>query len=111
MLATIGAAITLGLGIMGLTRPSAAAAFTSIAPQGILGLSEIRATYGGLFAAMGAYALLAPSPAAFTVLACAWTGAAGGRVVSVLIDGSRSSRNLGAVLFEAAIAALCWAGR
>ena len=111
MLATIGAVITLGLGIMGLTRPAAAAAFTGIAPQGVLGVSEIRATYGGLFAAMGAAALLAPSSAAFTVRACAWAGAAAGRVVSVVVDGSRSPRNLGAVVFEAAIAALCWSGR
>ena len=110
MLATLGALITFGLGIMGLSRPAAAAAFTSLEPKGLVGVAEIRATYGGLFAAMGAYALWAQLPIAFAVLACAWAGAALGRVVSVVVDGSRTPQNLGGVAFEAAIAALCWSG-
>lgn len=48
----IAGAVTLGLGLVGLLRPSAAAAFTGIEPKGAMGVSEIRATYGGLFAAL-----------------------------------------------------------
>lgn len=40
----LGPAITAGLGVMGLTLPGFAAAFTSIKPIGLLGVSEIRAT-------------------------------------------------------------------
>lgn len=110
MLAIIGALITTGLGLMGLLRPAAAAAFTSIEPKGLLGVSEIRATYGGLFAAMGGYALWAQSPVAFAVLAIAWAGAAAGRLVSVVVDASRSRQNLGGIAFEGGIAVLCWMG-
>lgn len=110
MLASIGALTTLALGLMGLLRPSAAAAFTSIEPIGPVGVSEIRATYGGLFAAMGAWALWAQSPAVFGVLAVAWAGAALGRLVSVAVDGSRSGQNLGGIAFEGVIALLCWTG-
>jgi len=48
----IAGAVTLGLGLLGLLRPAAAAAFTSIEPKGPMGVSEIRATCGGLFAAL-----------------------------------------------------------
>jgi len=110
MLASLGAVITAALGLMGLLRPSAAAAFTSMEPKGRLGVSEIRATYGGLFLAMGAYALWAQSPIAFAVLAAAWGGAALGRLVSVVADASRAPQNFGGIAFEAGIALLCWTG-
>ncbi len=45
LLNNAGAAITAGLGIMGLVRPSTASAFTSLEPRGKLGVSEIRATF------------------------------------------------------------------
>ncbi len=110
MLATIGALTTLGLGLMGLLRPAAAAAFTSIEPKGLVGVSEIRATYGGFFVALGAYALWAQTPLVFGVLAVAWAGAAAGRLLSVVVDGSRSGQNLGGIAFEGLIALLCWSG-
>ena len=40
----LGPAITAGLCVMGLILPVSAAAFTSIQPIGLLGVSEIRAT-------------------------------------------------------------------
>jgi hypothetical protein len=110
ILASIGALTTLGLGLMGLLRPSAAAAFTSIQPLGPVGVAEIRATYGRLFAALGAYGLWAQSPAVFAVLAVAWGGAALGRVVAIAVDGSHTPQNLGGVAFEGLIALLCWSG-
>ena len=109
-LPTIGAAINVALGLNGLLRPAATAEFTSIAPVGRIGVSEIRATYGGLFLALGAFALASGSPVAFRALGCGWLGAALGRVVSIVVDRSREPRNLGAVAFEAVIAALLLAG-
>ncbi|MFM8412737.1 MAG: DUF4345 family protein [Alphaproteobacteria bacterium] len=109
-LPTIGAAINVALGLNGLLRPDATADFTSIAPVGRIGTSEIRATYGGLFLALGSFALASGSPVAYRALGCAWLGAALGRVLSVVVDRSREPRNLGAVAFEAVIAALLLAG-
>jgi len=40
----LGPAITAGLCVTGLILPGSAAAFTSIQPIGLLGVSEIRAT-------------------------------------------------------------------
>lgn len=98
--ANIGAIATLLLGMFGLIAPRRAAAFTSIAPLGANGLSELRATYGGLFVALGAWCLLSQSVVVFTVLGVAWSGAALGRLVSVIIDGNRDQRNLGGLLME-----------
>ncbi len=102
----LGAAITAGLGIMGLVRPSAAAAFTSMSPLGKIGVSEIRATYGGLFLFMGAFALIVREPLAYQVLGWAWIGAAAGRSVSVVVDKSREAKNFGGIVFEGIIGAL-----
>jgi len=99
----LGAAITAGLGVMGLVRPAAAAAFTSLQPRGLLGVSEIRATYGGFFLALGAFALYSQATIAFGVLGAAWIGAAVGRLVSVAVDRSYAPKNLGGVVFEAGI--------
>lgn len=109
-LALVGAALNIALGLNGLLRPAATAAFTSIAPVGRVGVSEIRATYGGLFLALGLFALASGSPVAFHALGWGWLGAALGRVLSIAVDASRDPRNLGAVAFEAAIAGLLLAG-
>jgi len=48
-----GAVGTLMLGLFGLVAPLRAARMGGLAPDGSRGISELRATYGGLFAAMG----------------------------------------------------------
>lgn len=106
-LPNLGALITLGLGVLALVRPQVTARFVNLRPQGKIGLSELRATYGGLFAALGAFALLHQSPTVFTTLGIAWAGAAMGRLVSILVDGNHSLENIGGVVFEGAIAAFC----
>lgn len=102
----LGALVTFGMGLLGLLRPLAAAKLTSLSPVGALGVSEIRATYGGLFAALGGLALVSQESAAFLVAGVAWGGAAAGRVYSVIVDENRSGENLRAVAFEAAVALL-----
>jgi len=106
LLNNVGSAATAGLGVMGLVRPRAAAAFTSIQPIGLPGVSEIRATYGGFFLALGAFGLYAQASSVFVALGIAWLGAAAGRLVSVAVDESQTPRNFGGVVFESAIAAL-----
>ncbi len=47
-----GALATFAVGALGLVRPLAAAKRVGIEPIGTLGISEVRATCGGLFAAL-----------------------------------------------------------
>lgn len=100
---TVGALVTTGLGIFGLFFPAGAASFVGIIPDGERGISEIRATYGGLFLAMGLVAVVAQSNDIFRVVGFAWLGAAGGRAFSVVRDNSRSGSNLGAIVMEGLI--------
>lgn len=102
----LGALVTLGLGILGLIRPTFVAAFARIEPQGRMGLSEIRSTYGGLFAALGSFALVAQDMVAFTLLGAAWIGAAAARLVSTFVDDAREPLNYAGVLFEGGIGLL-----
>ncbi|MDJ0787576.1 MAG: DUF4345 family protein [Myxococcota bacterium] len=106
LLHNLGALATLGLGINGMLRPRATSRFVHMTPDGRMGLSEIRATYGGLFAAMGAFALLAQDEVAFSLLGAAWVGAAVGRVFSIVVDDAREPLNFGGVAFESAFALL-----
>lgn len=101
-----GAVITAALGLMGLVKPAAAAAFTSMSPVGKIGVSEIRATYGGFFLFLGVFALIVREPLAYQVLGWAWIGAAAGRAVSVVVDASREPKNFGGIVFEGVIGAL-----
>lgn len=100
---TLGALVTLGLGIYGLFWPLGVAAFVGILPEGERGVSEIRATYGGLFLAMGLFAVVMQSGDVFRVVGVAWLGAAGGRCFSVVRDDSRSGANFGAIVMETVI--------
>ena len=102
----LGALVTVGMGALGLVAPERAAAFTSISPIGLNGRSEIRATYGGLFAALGLWCLVTHSQTAFCTAGIAWLGAAAGRVASVVADRNRDGRNIGGVVVEAVIGLL-----
>lgn len=100
----IGATITAGMGLMGLVSPHTASTVTNLVPQGKIGLSEIRATYGGLFFAMGVFALVSREPEVFITVGLAWAGAAAGRLLSVGLDRSFSPKNFGGIVFEGVIA-------
>jgi len=52
-----------------------------------MGMSEVRASAGALFIGMGAGALLIGTPTAYLMLGCCWTGAAIGRLTSLISDG------------------------
>lgn len=104
LLHNLGAVVTLGLGANGLLRPHATSRFVHLSPADAMGVSELRATYGGLFLAMGAFALLAQDWVAFTLLGAAWLGAALGRLISIALGESRDKLNFGGVLFESALA-------
>jgi hypothetical protein len=101
----LGALLTLAMGGLGLLRPHTAARLIGLEPRGRLGVSELRATYGGLFGALGAFALATRDEVAFTLLGAAWLGAAAARVGDALFAGAER-RIWRAALFEAAVAGL-----
>jgi hypothetical protein len=99
-LAHIGGVLMLALGLLGLFAPGPVARVLSISPVGRLGISEIRATYGGLFLAMGLTVLMAGDTTLFALAGVAWMGMAAGRSISWWYDRSRDSRNLLALGIE-----------
>jgi hypothetical protein len=90
VIANLGAMLTLFLGSLGLLFPKRICRLLGINPDGPLGVSELRATYGGFFLFLGAGCLFSQSEAAFQVAGTAWCGAALARLMSVAIDKSRS---------------------
>jgi hypothetical protein len=110
MLATLGAALTLALGLLGACAPRTAARLVGIEPQGGVGLAEVRATYGGLFIALGSGCLLLGHPVAYGMAAAAWLGAAALRLVALLVDRGAYPKALGGVLVEGGIGLLLGSG-
>jgi hypothetical protein len=106
ILANIGAVATTLLGLLGLLLPDKTAAFVSISPVGLNGRSEIRATYGGLFTALGATCMVAQAEMVFMAAGVAWLGASVGRAFSALLDRNLDIKNLGGFALEAMIGAL-----
>lgn len=51
-----------------------------------MGLSEMRASVGGLFVAMGLFAIWSGLPMAYAMLGVAYAGAAIGRLISIALD-------------------------
>lgn len=109
-LAPLGAWVTLALGVFGLLAPMHAARLVGLTPRDRLGLSELRATYGGLFIGLGLACLIWPSAVAFGVAALAWLGAGLARLMSIAVDRNPSRMNAAGVVVELLIGGLLWAG-
>jgi hypothetical protein len=110
LIASCGAVLTMALGVLGLLAPARAARLVGLTPQGARGTSEVRATYGGLFFAMGLACLVLQHPAAFAVAAAAWLGAALARLASMAVARHASALDLGGVVLEGTIGALLACG-
>lgn len=108
--AVIAAVATALLGAAGLLVPRRVAAEVGVRPEGLLGVSEVRATYGGLFLAAGVAVLALDSTDAAMTLGAAWGGAAIARLASVAVDRSTGWRNAVGVLVEAGLCALLLLG-
>src|SRR5262245_14880639 len=101
----VGALVTLLMGGLGLVRPDAAARLVGLEARARIGASELRATYGGLFTALGAFALLTRDEVAFALVGAGWLGAAAARVADAMLLGA-DRRVWRAALFEACVALL-----
>ncbi|MEM8606050.1 MAG: DUF4345 family protein [Myxococcota bacterium] len=99
------ACVTIALGALGLLNPSGAQKFTGVSPGAREGISEIRATYGGFFLALGIVAFVHQHPLVFMTVGLAWCGAAAARFLSLFVDSVWTPKNIAGVVFEAAIGA------
>jgi len=101
--------VTVGLGLSGLFYPDRVMGMLGFAvlnpAHAAAALGEVRATYGGLFVAMGVYTLLAvPDPVAqrgrLLFIGFLWLGACAGRLVGISVDGNPGVPGWVGVIFE-----------
>jgi len=106
----VGAVGTVGMGLMGLLFPHTAARIVGLRPVSGAGRSEFRATFGGLWIALGLVPLISGAPLAYLMLGLGWAFTAIGRVISIVLDRAGDRQNWVAVLVEAGFAGLVLAG-
>ena len=100
------ALLTVGLGCFGFVAPRYTAGALDLRTAGsTMGLSELRASAGGLFVAMGLACLILQADWAYAMLGVAYAGAAAGRMVSIVVDRPPMPKALVWFLFEALPAA------
>ena len=84
LLATL---MTIAFGLFGFLAPRYTASALDLKPtQSTMGLSEMRASVGGLFVVAGLAALWLDEPLAYVMIGFAFLGAALGRVLSLILD-------------------------
>jgi hypothetical protein len=87
ILNVIAALVTVVFGLFGFIAPRYTANTLDLAPtNSTMGLSEMRASVGGLFVVSGLAALCLDAPLAYAMVGFAYAGAAAGRVVSLFLD-------------------------
>ena len=83
----IAALLTIGFGAFGFLAPAHTASALDLAPtNSTMGLSEMRASVGGLFVVTGIAVIWLNNPMAYVMLGIVYSGAALGRFVSVALD-------------------------
>jgi hypothetical protein len=105
VVANLGACATFALGALGFFAPARVATEVGIAALGVDGRAEVRATYGGLFFAVGGLCMLAQDATVFAVAGVAWMGAACGRALSMLWDRAAGPRGVAGLAVEGVIGA------
>jgi hypothetical protein len=105
------ALLTAGFGAFGFLAPRYTASALDLRPEGsTMGLSEMRASVGGLFVVAGLAAIWLGEPLAYAMIGFAFTGAALGRVLSLVFDAPPLRKVLLFGGIEAALAAwFLWA--
>jgi hypothetical protein len=84
----IFALLSIGIGAISWLNPRYAMQSLDLTDGGsTMGMSEVRASAGCLFVGMGLGALLLATPTVYIMLGFCWTGAAAGRLTSLIRDG------------------------
>ncbi len=98
--------LTIAFGLFGFLAPRYTAAALDLAPtDSTMGLSEMRASVGGLFVVAGAAAIWLDHPLTYGMIGFAFAGAALGRAVSLAFDAPPLRKVLIFGGIEAALAA------
>ncbi|WP_299041721.1 DUF4345 family protein [uncultured Tateyamaria sp.] len=83
----LAAALTIAFGLFGFLAPRYTAAALDLEPtSSTMGLSEMRASVGGLFVVAGLAAIWIDAPVAYAMIGFAFAGAALGRCLSLALD-------------------------
>ena len=93
ILKIIASLATAATGILAFIKPSAAYGFTGLNANGVRGISEFRAIFGGLFIALGVSPLFLGS-VTYLMLGIGYLAIAAARVFSILYDKSYAQSNL-----------------
>ncbi|MFN2286398.1 MAG: DUF4345 family protein [Anaerolineae bacterium] len=96
IVAALGTAAT---GLLALVKPSAAYGFTGLKAEGVRGVSEMRAIFGGLFIALG-IAPLFLGATAYQMLGIAYLAIAVVRAFSIVFDKSYARSNIISLVIE-----------
>jgi hypothetical protein len=94
------AILTILLGVFVIVRPTAIFTFTGLSANGIRGITEIRAIFGGLFVALGAAPIMLNAPAAYKMLGIVYIGIAVTRIGSMVNEPCFEKSNLISLLSE-----------
>ncbi|MEM6341570.1 MAG: DUF4345 family protein [Pseudomonadota bacterium] len=83
----ISSLMTIGFGLFGFVAPRYTASALDLEPTAsTMGLSEMRASVGGLFVIAGCAAIWLDQPMGYAMLGFAFAGAALGRAISLILD-------------------------
>lgn len=83
----LAAVLTIAFGLFGFVAPRYTAAALDLSPTtSTMGLSEMRASVGGLFVVAGLAAIWLDQPLGYAMIGFAFVGAALGRVLSLIFD-------------------------
>ena len=90
---------TIATGLLALIKPSAAYGFIGLLPNGVRGVSEIRAVFGGLFIGLGFVPFFLGHPA-FFMLGVGYLAIAVARAISIILDKSYAQSNWISLIVE-----------
>jgi hypothetical protein len=101
----IAGVLTIGFGLFGMVAPRYTAGVLDLEPtSSTMGLSEMRASVGGLFVSVGAAAIWLDQPLAYAMIGFVYAGAASGRVLSLIFDAPPVQKVVVFGVIEAALA-------
>jgi hypothetical protein len=92
VLKIIAAVATIATGLLALFKPAATYGFIGLNANGVRGVSEIRAIFGGLFIALGVSPLILGS-VAYLILGIGYLAIAAARSFSIVFDKSYAQSN------------------
>ena len=102
IIAALATAVT---GLLAFVKPSAVYGFTGLTANGVRGVSEIRAIFGGLLIALGVVPLFLGS-VAYQMLGIGYLGIAAARAFSIVFDKSTAQSNLISLAIEVVLGVL-----